>query len=194
MHSDNDFATVAYLRVKKASLIAKGHSANAQLTVPPILSQPFVALRDTISDSSGQQPPDGDFKAARMYSTHSTARTVTSKRIGNWVAVTNVQRQVDEPPHEMSLQNEVQECFDKLKGMFIAPRPQTYRADTIPRRHRIPGVAFAHSRELCKHQHFHLLDGPLRTSQRGLRDILRHESSSSCMRRRRSPLSRPRPA
>ena len=98
VHSDNDFATVAYLRVKKASLVAKEHSVDTQLTLPPILSQPFVALRDTISNSSGQQQPDGDSKAARMYTTHSTARTVTSKRIGNWVSVTNVQRQVDDLP------------------------------------------------------------------------------------------------
>ena len=95
VHSDNDFATVAYLRVKKASLIAKGHSANAQLIVPPILSQPFVALRDTISDSSGQQQPDGDPEAARSSSIPIIARAVTSKRIGNWVSVANVQRRVE---------------------------------------------------------------------------------------------------
>ncbi|TBU32860.1 hypothetical protein BD311DRAFT_713874 [Dichomitus squalens] len=114
VHSDNDFATVAYLRIKRVSLITKEYPIDTQLPVPPVLSEPFVGVRDIILNASRKGSPVGEAEATRQSVVHVIAR-VASKRIGNSVSVTNVQRQVEEHSLEISIEDEVQECFEKLK-------------------------------------------------------------------------------
>ncbi|KAI1795151.1 hypothetical protein LXA43DRAFT_1110751 [Ganoderma leucocontextum] len=114
VHSDNDFATVAYLRIKTASLVAKENPIESQVTVPPILSETFSCLRDVISGIPLSQPV--------VHARTSAERTVPiaapvapSKRVGNWIAVTNVQREVGEQVGEISVEDEVRECFETLR-------------------------------------------------------------------------------
>ncbi|KAM5540426.1 hypothetical protein V8D89_005884 [Ganoderma adspersum] len=112
VHSDNDFATVAYLRIKSASLVAKENLAESQVAIPSTLSETFSSLRDLIMGLPLRQPVD-----ATMSTEHTVpiAVHVAQKRVGNWIAVTNVQREVAEQVREISVEDEVRECFEKLE-------------------------------------------------------------------------------
>ena len=61
VHSDNDFATVAYLRIKKASLQPKTSPSTADsldVTVPPVLTEAFSDLRDMVSNHASSHHRD----------------------------------------------------------------------------------------------------------------------------------------
>jgi len=44
----------------------------------------------------------------------------SSSRVGNWVSVCNVQRYSFEPQRDMSLEDEVEECFTILQGESVS--------------------------------------------------------------------------
>jgi len=44
----------------------------------------------------------------------------SSSRVGNWVSVCNVQRFSLEPQRDMSLEDEVEECFTILQGVSVS--------------------------------------------------------------------------
>ena len=107
---------MAYLRIKKASLVAKQIPTDFQVTVPPILSEIFASLHDVISNNPLPHPAD---ISASTECTVPIAVPVAMKRIGNWVAISNVQREVGEQFGEISIEDEVRECFEKLRGMYF---------------------------------------------------------------------------
>ncbi|PIL37068.1 hypothetical protein GSI_00760 [Ganoderma sinense ZZ0214-1] len=117
VHSDSDFATVAYLRIKSASLVAKEHLAESDVTIPSILSETFSHLHDVISGTSSPQAEDENTQKQ-----HSVpiAVPIGSKRVGNWIAVTNLQREVDEQAFDISVEDEVRECFEKLRESLVS--------------------------------------------------------------------------
>ncbi|KAI0661073.1 hypothetical protein C8Q70DRAFT_912261 [Cubamyces menziesii] len=110
VHSDNDFATVAYLRVKKASLQPKPVASLDDIIVPPVLAEPFSDIHELLSSLS---PPNPQVRL--VDSQGATPNGISHRRIGNWVAVANVQRDLKTSSSEMTLEDEVRECFEKLK-------------------------------------------------------------------------------
>lgn len=113
VHSDSDFATVAYLRVKKASLQPKTFEA-LDVTVPPVLEKPFSVVRYVVENHT---PPlhDTTFNAPEPLRTLPCPRAA-SRKIGRWVAVTNVERHLGEQVRDISIEDEVRECFETLQG------------------------------------------------------------------------------
>ncbi|KAI9066739.1 hypothetical protein FKP32DRAFT_1645143 [Trametes sanguinea] len=113
VHSDNDFATVAYLRVKQASLQPKDLSGDFDITVPQILSEPFLDLRDLVSSHprTPQRPqrPNGEAGLSLLRGSH--------RRIGNWVTIANIHCDEGKSSSiEFSIEDEVRECFEMLKS------------------------------------------------------------------------------
>ncbi|KAI0324962.1 hypothetical protein GY45DRAFT_1330987 [Cubamyces sp. BRFM 1775] len=110
VHSDSDFATVAYLRVKKASLQPKPIANLDDIIVPPALAEPFSEIRNLLSSSLLPDPGD-----ALLNTQEVTTNRGTHRRIGNWIAVANIQRDIESASGEPTLEDEVRECFEKLK-------------------------------------------------------------------------------
>ncbi|GAV98952.1 meiotically up-regulated 71 protein [Lentinula edodes] len=109
IHSDNDFATVAYLRIKNARLEPKPTSdAHAQLTVPPILDEDFEAVRTSITEVE----PHSFAVHLSESVPHSLDFTTATKSNGKWVAVTNVQIECSA---DASIEDEITQCFHLLQ-------------------------------------------------------------------------------
>ncbi|TFK92194.1 hypothetical protein K466DRAFT_540202 [Polyporus arcularius HHB13444] len=113
VHSDNDFATVAYLRVKKASLLPKTSEA-LDVTIPPVLAESFSIVRDVVSSHLSPRRDGGRDAPEPLKSP--LCRRAESRKIGPWVAVTNVQRDLGEHPRESPIEDEVRECFETLQA------------------------------------------------------------------------------
>ncbi|KAI0750773.1 hypothetical protein C8Q80DRAFT_1268091 [Daedaleopsis nitida] len=110
VHSDNDFATVAYLRIKRATLHPKTDAESFSVMIPPVLSNPYSDVRGlvdahirspTIREDVTQDTPES-MLSAQLY----------SKQIARWVAVGNIQRDTD---GDISIEDEVRECFQILE-------------------------------------------------------------------------------
>ncbi|KAI9001096.1 hypothetical protein BD414DRAFT_452111 [Trametes punicea] len=112
VHSDNDFATVAYLRIKEASLHPKIDTGVYKITVPPVLTEPFSRIRDRVSSSTQDLSLSDSmpFVGPRLF-----CQTSSHRRIGNWVAIANVQRDLEDQNQELSIEQEMRQCFEKLK-------------------------------------------------------------------------------
>ncbi|TFK75784.1 hypothetical protein BDN72DRAFT_929761 [Pluteus cervinus] len=110
IHSDNDFASVAYLRVKAAELIAKDSVADT-LRVPPLFDDEFKNVEDAVNLSEAEHPNEsGEVLVAQ--STHFTQGVQCEKR-GAWVSIGNIQRAQNS--REVSIEEEVTECFSILQ-------------------------------------------------------------------------------
>ncbi|OSD04160.1 hypothetical protein PYCCODRAFT_1407777 [Trametes coccinea BRFM310] len=112
VHSDNDFATVAYLRVKKASLQPKSLSEHFDITVPSVLTEPFTGIRDLVS--SHTRTPH--LHNRQNLGTDLSLPRCSHRRIGNWVTIANIHCDARDPPNELSVEDEVRECFEMLKS------------------------------------------------------------------------------
>ena len=108
VHSDNEFATVAYLRIKDAYLADKDEPSHPPVTAPPLLLPEFqdleTHLRELIPSSQILKPSDTGGR--RVIS-------ASSCKIDGWICISNVQR-VDEGPQ--SIGEEVASCFKILEG------------------------------------------------------------------------------
>ena len=112
IHSDNDFATVAYLRVLRATLENKPSVDLPVINPPELLSEEFVDLGEDISN-----PPPGDEADEILLRERERAAVfVTSSRVGPWVSVTNVQASQDPQIRETSIEEETVACFGILKS------------------------------------------------------------------------------
>ncbi|KAF9818346.1 hypothetical protein IEO21_02861 [Rhodonia placenta] len=91
IHSDNDFATVAYLRIKNATLEDKHSRLPIQPTVPSLLSEAFEQIHHTVhkslSDPPIKSPSIPDENIAQL---PKVADCPTIKRIGQWVAIADI--------------------------------------------------------------------------------------------------------
>ncbi|RPD67264.1 hypothetical protein L227DRAFT_582593 [Lentinus tigrinus ALCF2SS1-6] len=115
VHSDNDFATVAYIRIKKASLQPKTSVSDVfDVAIPPVLAEPFSNLRNIAASGLSPQRSDTPTMTGSISSTPSPA--TSSNKIGPWVSVANVQRELCEPLREVTIEDEVRECFETLKA------------------------------------------------------------------------------
>ncbi len=111
IHSDSDFATVAYLRIKEATLQPKAASHHQEVVVPPLLAEPFSDIRDLLEASAHSTNP-----GCQSIQTHPPFPPRSHRRIGNWVAVANVQQEFKDRHEALSVEDEVRECFKQLQG------------------------------------------------------------------------------
>ena len=110
IHSDNDFATVAFLRVNRAELEEKEKNEQS-LQVPALLGETFQEIADEIPDSS--------LSSLSISSSHANVRlasdvaTAALSQQGPWVSITNVQASGNE---SQTIEDEVTECFHIVSG------------------------------------------------------------------------------
>jgi diphthine-ammonia ligase len=125
IHSDNAFATVAYLRIKDAELIPKENTHDPMVAVPPLLEDEFISVRDAIQAGAGSSANGLEVPKLASYSSTEPTVDCLSSQIGNWVSVSNVQPHLSESNEEVSLEEEVVECFSILqrRGNISPPFP-----------------------------------------------------------------------
>lgn len=120
IHSDNDFATVAYLRIKSATLVPKLESFDpATVRIPPLLkgdSGESMSLdeKSSVLDTSLSQSSEG-----------SSYHPASSIKRGNWAAVANIQTVLD--TRDLSISDEVSSCFELLRGGQVIVAPYHYK-------------------------------------------------------------------
>ncbi|KAJ7094639.1 hypothetical protein B0H15DRAFT_969751 [Mycena belliarum] len=112
IHSDSAFATVAFLRIKKAVLQAKLTAGPPVFHVPNVLDESFTSIRDQMtlfqskSSSPIEQPRISSRSPSSVYDTR-------SKKMDCWVAVSNVCSVTGSS--NGSIEAEVNECFAILR-------------------------------------------------------------------------------
>ncbi|GBE79662.1 Diphthine--ammonia ligase [Sparassis crispa] len=116
IHSDSDFATVAYLRVKNAVLESKTEAVTPDPAVPPLLSESYEQIRDMVSASLSSQPQLANDDIELSSKAEHCDSGVFSKRFGDWVSVTNVTIATPGSPTTLSIEDEVEQCFQKLQA------------------------------------------------------------------------------
>ncbi|KAI0774189.1 hypothetical protein C8Q74DRAFT_1201149 [Fomes fomentarius] len=114
IHSDNDFATVAYLRVNNASLQLKTQIEHFTLTIPPLLSEPYASIRDNIADCGITLSTPGQKSLGIPIPEPTLPPSI--RQIGTWVAVANVQGDFATDSQNLSIEDEVRQCFETLKA------------------------------------------------------------------------------
>ncbi|KAJ3971502.1 hypothetical protein EV361DRAFT_989549 [Lentinula raphanica] len=114
IHSDHDFAVVAYLRIKNARLEPRSGSYPVQLRIPPLLDETYEAVRSLATEAE----PSSSNAAISSQSVHNTHVFAPGlRKRGKWVAVTNVQAKcfADE-----SIENEITKCFHILQDRLAS--------------------------------------------------------------------------
>ncbi|KAK0206371.1 hypothetical protein DFS33DRAFT_1419360 [Desarmillaria ectypa] len=114
IHSDNDFATVAYLRVKNAILLPKDPTT-LDVLVPPLLISPMY---DSILQTITSEELSSSHLLSSGAPTDSKAQCefgVLSTRVGPWITVSNVQSQNQD---NVTVEEEVTECFSLLRDQL----------------------------------------------------------------------------
>ncbi|KAI0353573.1 hypothetical protein OH77DRAFT_1458188 [Trametes cingulata] len=111
VHSDNDFATVAYLRIKSATLQPKPEAQHNEVVIPPLLTEPFSLIKESMPSWT----PSARSSDPLSSTTRSGSPTIRHRRIGRWVAVANVEHEPQDQTEELSLEDELRECFEKLR-------------------------------------------------------------------------------
>ncbi|KAJ4478264.1 hypothetical protein J3R30DRAFT_3702994 [Lentinula aciculospora] len=116
IHSDNDFATVAYLRIKNARLEPKaGTDVSAPVTVPPLLGEMYEAVGASVTEAEMNPDPLTAHLAdsVPLFPDFVTA----TKQNGKWVAATNVQVKCSA---DESIEKEVSKCFQLVQERFAS--------------------------------------------------------------------------
>ncbi|KAG6903505.1 hypothetical protein C0995_005528 [Termitomyces sp. Mi166 len=114
IHSDNSFATVAFLRIKKARLEAKPPLQDFKLDIPGILDDDYAALNDAVKQS---MPPTA-IKIKKWEPTHSNVLKISpagGRQVGSWVSISNIERAIQDPSVSLTIEEEVGECFKLLE-------------------------------------------------------------------------------
>jgi diphthine-ammonia ligase len=114
IHSDNDFATVAFLRIKSAELVPKAPSKLPDIPVPPLLEENFSGVEGTIAQFQGSLSAGDAVQQTEVV--EPIGMDDRTQKIDNWVSVANIERKLGDPVVDISLEDEVTECFTILKG------------------------------------------------------------------------------
>lgn len=120
IHSDSDFATVAFLRIRRASLEPKQEQA-ADPAVPAPLDPPYLQVAEYIQaglKNNGQaagriQPQICTKRASGIPSAAPTLRC-----LDNWISVGSIHRDLRDAS-DMPLEAEVRECFHILQSGYL---------------------------------------------------------------------------
>ena len=114
IHSDNDFASVSYLRIKGATLEEKPERRD-DLIIPPLLGAGFARIQTMMRDHQ-QHSMDAPAHALSEPGTPAPAapsRGPSRSRRGDWVAVGNVHCMIGQAT---TFEKEVTQCFCELQG------------------------------------------------------------------------------
>ncbi|TFY65643.1 hypothetical protein EVG20_g5452 [Dentipellis fragilis] len=114
IHSDNDFATVAYMRIKNATLEPK-QSQQVEVAVPELLDEEFSAIRNVVAESQKSAGPSTSSAQNPSGSSSRTDLGPRARRIGDWIALGNIHRSLENGSSDISLEEEVRECFQQLQ-------------------------------------------------------------------------------
>jgi len=113
IHSDNSFATVAFLRINGARLDPKSVT-NYEISVPPNLDDEYDLIRKAVLQSQKATPvtlPPNQTKSIFIHPDNPVAK---SRRNGRWVTISNVQ--ATSLPNNATIEEEVTSCFRVLSG------------------------------------------------------------------------------
>lgn len=125
IHSDNDFATVAFLRIRGAQLEAKVATTLPVVDTPPLLEDEYLTVYEAVSQS--QRTDSVAANQAQIESPsfrHPKVPSIRSRQVGPWVSISNVHF----PSEDSTLKDEVTKCFELLKGVS-APCQAAYLFD-----------------------------------------------------------------
>jgi diphthine-ammonia ligase len=120
IHSDHDFATVAFLRIKNANLESKTPSEIVDVPVPSLLEEDFQAVRDAIAQSQENTSVDKVLGKTGQTDVVESIGGVQIRRIDPWISVANIQRDSSNLT-DISVEDEVNECFTILRGQLQPP-------------------------------------------------------------------------
>lgn len=121
IHSDSDFATVAFLRINNARLDPKD-TVTTNIAVPELLDEVFADVEKTLASSS-RQPEQPEGLPHLDADQQSTTLEPSVRRDGNWLALANIQRTNTASGTSLSLEDEVRECFHTLQSDY---RPHNF--------------------------------------------------------------------
>ncbi|KAH9062846.1 hypothetical protein EDB87DRAFT_1710829, partial [Lactarius vividus] len=116
IHSDSDFATVAFLRIRRVSLDPKTKRP-PDVAVPALLDLPYRHVEKDIQ--SRVSTDDDSLGQAQMpnypgWALGTLLPVPTARRVENWIAIGNVHR-VNLDTSDMPLEDEIRECFRLLR-------------------------------------------------------------------------------
>ncbi|KIM90928.1 hypothetical protein PILCRDRAFT_811423 [Piloderma croceum F 1598] len=114
VHADNDFATVAFLRIKNASLDPKDVQYFEDVHVPLLLDDSLLSIRDAVLRSQ-ESTTSTVVLADPVPNFEFSMPNSSSQRLDSWVAVANVHRELKESVSNVTIEDEVKECFQKLQ-------------------------------------------------------------------------------
>ncbi|KAF9008948.1 hypothetical protein BDQ17DRAFT_1398065 [Cyathus striatus] len=110
IHSDNDFATVAFLRLKNAVLEKKADLKDHDIAIPLLLDEQCEQLQESlIANECSKQvlPVLADLNKIQ----YCVEAPVTCRVNGPWICVSNVECDINSFSQGMSIEDEVRECF-----------------------------------------------------------------------------------
>jgi len=113
IHSDSDFATVAFLRIKGARLEAKAGTATAVVCIPPLLDDEYSTVYETILQSQQMDLNSPQAQIESKSFRHPKVPLIRSRQVGAWVSISNIQS----PSEGSMLKDEVTRCFELLIGV-----------------------------------------------------------------------------
>lgn len=117
MHTDNEFAPVAYLRIKRASLHPKESSMDGRVEVPPLLEDRFGELKNVVETSVIEGHENGSSGTYQFTNKPHRILDHPSKRaIGSWLAIGNI-HPVPFSDSRISFGEQVRDCFIQLQGI-----------------------------------------------------------------------------
>lgn len=121
MHTDNEFAPVAYLRVKRASLHPKESSSTyGRVEVPALLEDRFGELKNVVENSvlGGYENISG-CTYEPINRSHRIPDHPSTHTIGSWLAIGNIHPNPS-LDSETPLEEQVRDCFIQLQGILEA--------------------------------------------------------------------------
>ncbi|CCL99449.1 uncharacterized protein FIBRA_01467 [Fibroporia radiculosa] len=114
VHTDGDFAVVAYLRIKDAVLKSKSSCEIPNPAIPHILPKSYQELSAVVAEqvSTTADVPNSSY----LSSLHGAEPLplIRSQQVGSFVTVANVSRTGES---DMTIEEEVQACFQQLEGI-----------------------------------------------------------------------------
>ncbi|KAG6869305.1 hypothetical protein C0993_000058 [Termitomyces sp. T159_Od127] len=114
IHSDNSFATVAFLRIKNAHLEPKPSFQDFELDIPAMLQGEFATLSNAVEWSV----PSAEIEIGNREPTHPNHPNFShaaGRQVGPWVSISNIERVTQESATELTIEEEVTECFQLLE-------------------------------------------------------------------------------
>lgn len=115
MHSDSDFAPVAYLKVKSACLEPKTPflGIRTPVSAPDLFNLSDLEVYNSIPSDLLPSPESKSSLGQTSHKIHDLKSSPRFKKVGPWVAVGNIQADIRNSD-ALSIEDETRECFGYL--------------------------------------------------------------------------------